>query len=52
MEDSFLLKVDGKGMSLEDIEALYLGLIESDYDITIGEMEHYVNFSYAYVQKI
>ncbi|MGH0589656.1 hypothetical protein ACQVQY_26985 [Bacillus mycoides] len=51
MESEFLVKIAGKGQTLESIASLYLGLIEDDFNMTIDEMADYLSCSYDYVQK-
>ncbi|MGR9632780.1 hypothetical protein ACU82A_00465 [Bacillus cereus] len=51
MESDFLVKINGEGQTLESIAALYLGLIEEGFNMTIDEMADYLSCSYDYVQK-
>ncbi|WP_157418900.1 helix-turn-helix domain-containing protein [Bacillus cereus] len=51
MESEFLVKINGEGQTLESIAALYLGLIEEGFNMTIDEMADYLSCSYDYVQK-
>ncbi|HFK1495035.1 TPA: hypothetical protein ACGXKS_005671 [Bacillus cereus] len=51
MENSYLVKVPGGGLTLEEIADSYLELIESDFNMTIDEMAVYLSCSYDYVQE-
>lgn len=51
MDSEFLIKIPGKGLSLEEIASSYLELIEDDFNITIEEMADYLSCSYDYVQR-
>ncbi|KIQ87413.1 hypothetical protein RW25_15810 [Bacillus sp. L_1B0_8] len=50
MENSYLVKVSGGGLTLEEIADSYLELIESDFNMTIDEIAVYLSCSYDYVQ--
>ncbi|PEY47891.1 hypothetical protein CN348_24300 [Bacillus cereus] len=51
MENLYLVKVPGGGLTLEEIADSYLELIESDFNMTIDEIAVYLSCSYDYVQE-
>ncbi|BCC15011.1 hypothetical protein BC30048_p2023 (plasmid) [Bacillus cereus] len=51
MKDKYLIKIEGKGLTLEEIADSYYELIDSDFNMTINDMANYLRCSYDYIQK-
>lgn len=51
MNDKYLIKIEGKGLTLEEIADSYYELIDSDFNMTINDMANYLRCSYDYIQK-
>lgn len=51
MNDKYLIKIEGKGLTLEEIADSYYELIDSDFNMTINDMANYLSCSYDYIQK-